>query len=382
MTWLVSSRGSRSWLAALIVVALCGTLGAFSDRAAGKWFGVFRGESSTGEQELARPKWVPQKIHALGRLEPRGEVVQLAPPSGNDGARVETLMVGEGDDVAAGTLVALMDTHDRRSTEMAEAEARLRAAEARLLQTRAGAKTGEILAQQAAVDQLAQQKSVARRELERADRFRNQRAISDEDFDKHKWAYDRLVFESRRAEQLLASVSEVRDTDVRVQELEVKTAEAAVAAARSRLAATEVRSPSGGRVLKIHARPGERVGDRGLMELGDVAQMHAVAEVFEGDVAVLAPGLSAEVVLDSTGERLQGRIADLGHLVSRKVVLSNDPVSDTDARVIEVRVRLNPVDSARVARLSNARVEVSIDVSRPGVGQQSAVAPRNSARRE
>ena len=48
--------------------------------------------------------------------------------------------------------------------------------------------------------------------------------------------------------------------------------------------------------------------------------------------------------------------------MGRKVVFNNDPVADTDSRVIEVRIRLAPEDGSRVAGLSNARAEVVIDV--------------------
>ncbi len=360
MNRLLSSRAARWLLAIVIPFALAVSLGNLPGETGVAWFDGLRARfrsHSTAEQTAS---WTPRHVHALGRLEPRGRVVRLAPPSGNDAARVEKLLVSEGDDVPANTVVALLDTHARRQAELGEAEARWNAAQARLAQTRAGAKAGDIQAQQAAVDLLAEQKKVSQRELERAERFRNQKVISSEDFDKHKWTYDRVVFEYRRAEQLLTSISEVREIDVRVQELEVAAAEAAVESARARLAASEVRNPSEGRVLKIHTQPGEKIGESGLMELGDTAHMQAVAEVFEGDLSVLEPGLTAIVRVDGTGERFEGELLDLGALVGRKVVLSNDPVSDTDARVVEVRVRLSPTDSARLARLSNARVEVTI----------------------
>jgi HlyD family secretion protein len=102
-----------------------------------------------------------------------------------------------------------------------------------------------------------------------------------------------------------------------------------------------------------------------VLELGDVREMQAVAEVFEADVSLLREGLSAEVVVDGSGDRLTGRVVEIGHLVARKVVLTNDPVSDTDARVVEVRVSLDAESSARVARLSNARVEVKISLADP-----------------
>jgi HlyD family secretion protein len=288
-------------------------------------------------------------------------VVRLAPPAGNDGARVEALLVSEGDEIAPQTLVARLDSHARKVAELKEAEARLLAARARLEQTRAGAKPGDIEAQQAAVDLLAEQMKVSRRDLERAERFRNQKVISGEDFDKYQWAMDKTTLEFRRAQRLLEAIREVRETDVRVQETEVVAAEAAVAAAKERVEAAEVRNPTAGRILKIHTRPGEKVDDHGLLELGDVTHMQAVAEVFEGDVGLLSPGQGATVIVDGTRDELRGTIVELGNIVARKVVLTNDPVSDTDARVVEVRVQLEPTSARRVERLSNARVEVTFD---------------------
>jgi HlyD family secretion protein len=89
--------------------------------------------------------------------------------------------------------------------------------------------------------------------------------------------------------------------------------------------------------------------------------MQAVAEVFEGDVGLLSTGQGATVIVDGTRDELRGTIVELGSIVARKVVLTNDPVSDTDARVVEVRVQLEPSSSRRVERLSNARVEVTFD---------------------
>lgn len=302
-------------------------------------------------------------VHALGRLEPAGTVVRLSPPSGNEGARVERLMVREGEDVPAGSVVAVLDNAERREAAGAEAEARWHAAQARLEQIRAGAKAGDIAAQRFAVDVLAEQIKVAQRELKRARDLHAKNVVTVEDLDAKQWAADRVALEHRRALELLRSISEVREIDVRVAEQEVATALAAVHRARAELAASEVRTPAAGRVLKIHTREGERIGDRGLMEVGDVLRMEAVAEIFEGDVVHIRPGLPAVVTVDSVAEPMPGEVAEVGHVVARKAVLSNDPVSDTDARVVEVRIRLRPADCERVARLSNARVEAQIELS-------------------
>jgi HlyD family secretion protein len=41
-------------------------------------------------------------------------------------------------------------------------------------------------------------------------------------------------------------------------------------------------------------------------------------------------------------------------------VLNTDPAAEIDARVVEVKVRLNPGDSNQVAGLTNMKVKVEI----------------------
>ncbi|MEO1088446.1 MAG: hypothetical protein AAFY88_29790, partial [Acidobacteriota bacterium] len=112
-------------------------------------------------------------------------------------------------------------------------------------------------------------------------------------------------------------------------------------------------------------RPGELPGSDGLLELGDLSQLRAVAEVFEGDIGRLELGASAEVELFSTGETFLGRVAAIGSIVGRKAVLTNDPISDTEARVVEVRIDLEDAARAALRRLSNARVLVRIRAAEP-----------------
>jgi HlyD family secretion protein len=305
-----------------------------------------------------------QRIHSLGRLEPAGTVLQLVPASGNEGAVVAELLVQEGDDVEAGSVLAVLDNHSRRSAALSEAKARLDAAEAKLKQVLAGAKAGDIEAQRAAVLLAEEQAKVARQELDRALSLHQRNALTDEQLGIKQWEYDRILLEQRRASGLLEGIREIRPTDVFAAEKEVATASAAVLRATQDLMASELRATSSGRILKIHAHPGERIGDQGVLEMGDVRHMQAVAEVYESDVARLEPGMPAQVVVDASGDRISGTVREIGNLVARKIVLTNDPVSDTDARVVEVRIQLDPGQVDRVARLSNARVEVFIDLKR------------------
>ena len=243
---------------------------------------------------------------------------------------------------------------------MREAQAKLASAEARLQQIKAGAKAGDIEAQQAAVNMTESQSKVAARDLNRAKELHSKQAISIELVDQRQWEFDRLQLEQRRAGGTLESLKEIRNVDVAVAEKEIAGARAAVARAQADLDASVVLAPAAGRILKIHTHPGEKLSDRGILEVGDVLRMQAVAEVFEADVSLISVGMKATIRIDSSGHQIDGTVIEIGNLVSRKVVLTNDPVSDTDARVVEVRIDLNLDQIESVARLSNARVEVTI----------------------
>ncbi len=306
---------------------------------------------------------VPPKrthVYALGRLEPAGTILQLVPRSGNEGAIVERLLIKEGDDVEAGATLAVLDNHSRRLAALNESQARLETARAQLIKIKAGAKTGDIEAQEAAVALVKIQSKVADRELARIKELQKRNAATVEQIDQKQLDFDRLQLEARRAEAQLASLREIRDVDILVAEREILSAESTVAKAEADVEASRILAPAAGRVLRIHTHPGERVSDAGVLEFGDVRQMQVVAEVFEADVAILRIDMPAEVKIDASEEKLTGRISEIGNIVARKVVLTNDPVSDTDARIVEVRIQLDPEHLENVARLSNARVEVSI----------------------
>jgi HlyD family secretion protein len=77
-------------------------------------------------------------------------------------------------------------------------------------------------------------------------------------------------------------------------------------------------------------------------------------------------GQTATVRLLSSDAVCTGaRVVAIGSVVGRKVALDNDPVTDTDARVVEVRIALSDADSARFAGLVNARVSIVIADPQP-----------------
>ncbi len=148
------------------------------------------------------------------------------------------------------------------------------------------------------------------------------------------------------------------ESGLKAFELDRDVAAARLAGARAELALSTVDSPIDGQVLEIHARASERVGPDGILELGDTSVMYAVAEVYETDIGRVRVGQTATVASPALAEPLTGRVERIGLKIGKRDVLSTDPVADADARVVEVRVRLDHPE--RAAALTNLRVDVVI----------------------
>ncbi|HAG81067.1 MAG TPA: HlyD family secretion protein, partial [Cyanobacteria bacterium UBA12227] len=160
----------------------------------------------------------------------------------------------------------------------------------------------------------------------------------------------------------LNRIAEVRPTDVQAAQAAVDKALASVEKAKADLETAYVRSPKDGRILKLHARPGEAISNQGegIFKLGQTDQMYAVAEVYETDIGKVRLGQRATVTSDALTGKLQGTVDQIGWEVGKKDVLSTDPAAATDVRVVEVKIRLDPTSSQQVAALTNLQVTVEI----------------------
>ncbi|MEP5569334.1 MAG: efflux RND transporter periplasmic adaptor subunit [Halioglobus sp.] len=162
-----------------------------------------------------------------------------------------------------------------------------------------------------------------------------------------------LQREQKLKQSMASSASKIEG-----MELNVKAAQAAVAAAKAMLNLSTVRAPKDAQVLYVHAYPGERVGIEGVVELGDTSKMYAVAEVYETDIIQVKVGQRAQVSSPALAAPVAGVVESIGMKVGRMDVLGMDPVAEADARVIEVDILLDEVEAVRA--LTNLQVEVEI----------------------
>jgi HlyD family secretion protein len=362
------------------------------------WFGITRQPVSGAAPVAAAP--VVETVSALGRLEPEGEVIQVFAPTSLEGARVEALRVTHGQRIRQGDVIAVLDTYARRVAALQEAQKQVRVAQAQMKQVEAGAKSGQIQAQARVVDRQqaelqtetqAQAAAIARLEAElqnavlEAKRYQvlyTDGAVSASLRDAKQLIADtarqqlneaivnlQRIQRSRQqqvseAQATLDQVAEVRPVDVEVARSQVAAAQANVARAEAELDLATVRSPQAGQVLKIHTRPGELVGSQGIISLGQTQRMVAVAEVYEVDLSQVRVGQTAMVTSKNNAfpDALRGEVIEVGLEISKQDVLNTDPAAQFDARVAEVKVRLDEASSRRVAGLTNLSIQVSIRV--------------------
>lgn len=362
---------------------------------------VYRLRPTTTSQPEVSPPVVPEikTVTALGRLEPSGEIIQVSVSSSSEGDRLEELLVKQGDKIQKGDVIAVLDSRDRLAAALNQAQEQVRVSEANLAQVRAGAKTGEIRAQQATIarieaesrnDIMAQTATVSRikAELNNAEveyqRYQNlyqDGAISASEKDSKyltlATAKEQLAeaqanlnrIKSSQQEQIaeakatLDKIAEVRPVDIAVAAAEVRHIQAAVKTAQVELDRAYIKSPQAGTVIKILTRPGEVVSSNdGIARIGQINQMYAVAEVYESDIGKVKLGQTVTISSSAIAEKLTGTVERIGLEVERQEVVNTDPTANIDAKVVEVKVKLDPESTKKVAGLTNLLVNVRIDL--------------------
>lgn len=338
----------RWWLAAVAVSSIV-----FVSAAAMRW----RGEAAATVPPPAASSGAPRGLSCLGRIEPEDGVITIGARSlSGQPSIVQRLLVKEGQAIASGQVLAVLDSHDELAAVVTQAEAGLRLAQSRLEQVRAGAKSADVAAQRADIARLEKEVANARLEYDRATRLVSAQVVSQSSLDTSRLAAEAQAQRLEQARQRLVSLDEVRAVDVAVAEQEVAAAAADLQRARAELARASVRSPIDGHVLTITAWPGEEVGADGIMTVARTGHMYVFAEVPESDVRHLAVGQRAVVRADSLPSPLHGVIAHLGSVVTKNTTLPVDPASFSDGRIVEVKVRLD--DNAAARHLIHGRVTV------------------------
>jgi HlyD family secretion protein len=343
-------------------------------------------------------------IAALGRLKPRGDVIDIA---GLMGARLASLKVKEGDRVKEGDVLGFLDNHAEAEAErnaaaaqLAEAKKRLDAekaySQALIQQAQIGVREAEkldpldIKAQEIKVSLLESALATHRSDLKRLTDV-TPGAVSSQQLGQQELLVRRDVEERDAAQAMLEKAragavlkAENARAALLAAEAGLKRVESSVqiesltknlALAEAHLNRTILKAPSDGTILKILTHPGETAERMPILKMGDTAAMYAVAEVYETDVLDVEVGQTATVKSGALDGELRGTVERIGQMVFKSDVLHVDPAADADARVVEVWILLDSPGSKVAERMTDLQVDVKIKLTVPpatiGAGQSS-----------
>jgi HlyD family secretion protein len=342
------TRATKLVFAAILIAA-----------AAGAGF-VWMRPTEAERAPVASAPSAPAGVGALGRVEPASRIRKLAPTAAQDGARIERLLVNEGDAVREGQVVAEFSDAALKDAAVQQAAAQMAQARARLDRTRAAGRPSEIAAQRARIEALRNAEDSAMREADRAERLQRTGAGADATAERARFVANRTRAERVEAEAVLETLLSARPEDIALAEAELAAAEAALRRARAEAELSRLRAPIAGTVIRVIARGGERVGADGVLEIADLSAMDVVADVYETDLPRLRLGAPAEIVVPGEGARFPATVREIGWQVRRNTQANTDPVAAVDARTVEVRLGLAPDAARALARRSNMQVQVAI----------------------
>ena len=175
-----------------------------------------------------------------------------------------------------------------------------------------------------------------------------------------------LTAEIQQEQAKLAELREVRPSDIRIAQAQLEKAKIAVEQNQAAYRDSEVRVPVDGQILKINTRVGEQVNTaQGIVELAQTEQMYVVAEIAEIDVNKIRQGQSAVITSEysSFAGELQGTVEQIGLQIGRKQtqeVGGNTPTTDKESRIVSIKIKIAPLDSPKVAKLTNMQVRVRL----------------------
>lgn len=278
------------------------------------------------------------QVSALGRLEPWRGTLQISAPTTPDstgGTVLGKLLVERGDEVKAGQLLAVSEIVGLMQAQLEQARAE-REHRRRLA-----------IAAKSAATAICVQADVAMQVSQRRQDLLARKLSSSEDAERAKGDADA----SRASCAAARASASAADAGIAVADAALKRA----GAAQER---SNIRAPISGRVLDIYTRPGEMIGMQGILELGRVERMYAIAEVYETDIGRVRVGQPASITSRALPRVLSGVVERIRQRVRKQDQMGTDPAARKDARIVEVEIRLN--DSAPAAALTNLQVEVAI----------------------
>jgi HlyD family secretion protein len=302
---------------------------------------------------------VSSSITTNGKVEPIHGFEAHAPLP----VTVQKVLVKEGNRVTTGQLLLVLDDTRARS-ELAAAQARLKAAQSGYSSLMAGGNQQQLLSRQGDLQKATTDRDSAQRQLSSLERLQQRGAASTDEVGA---ARDRLARAQVDLAQLQSQIRYSPQEQARSQ-AEIAEARAAVDLAQEVLRNSNIRAPFDGTVYLLPARAGAfvNVGDLLLME-ADLSQLQVRAFVDEPEIGRLAIGQTVQITWDALP----------GHVWQGTVTTLPSTVINRGSRVVgEI---LCKVDNSERLLLPNVNVNTTIIASNK---DDALTVPREAVRED
>lgn len=224
--------------------------------------------------------------------------------------RVATRPATEGQSIAAGAVVATLDT-DELHHEIALREADVAAVRAQLAELESGSRTQDIAKARAAVRQANSEAERWASEHDRSRELYGKNVISKRELEAAEMSAETARERVVQARQSLALIEEgPRRETIAAARARVNQSSEAVAALRTRLADATLHAPMSGVVISEHVEPGEHVAPGApVVTIGNLDRVWMRGYVDETDLGRIRLGQRVDVSTDTfPGKKYPGTI--------------------------------------------------------------------------
>ena len=279
------------------------------------------------------PKAAPPLIARGYTDAPEGTAVVAGDPAG--GSVLVELKVKDGQKVAKGEVIAVLSNYAR-------ADVTLRMAEADLVKLK---QLHELVLKGTRVSDIALQEASLKSSIEQNKLDALQRARSGKPPDVRE--IETAIAEQglERQKVRLKLLKTTLENDLAQNEIDLANTQSRIDSAKRSLEDTLVRSPLDGVVVQIFSRQGERVSPAGIIKIVDMSQLRVLADVDELHVSRLKPGGKVDVTFRGNNEVYKGTIERIAPTVKRMQRVEPDGGSSTDARVVQVEIKIDDTSS-------------------------------------
>jgi multidrug resistance efflux pump len=241
------------------------------------------------------------------------------------------LRVKENQKVKKGEIIAVLSNYPLADIAVRTAEGELEKAERVRESMTTGYRASLVEMQEMAVKAMAEQVKLKALELARSNGPPDVKQLQ---LDMSKTALERQKARLQVMKESLASSLAQTDADLKILRASLENA-------RTRREQALVRSPLDGVVVQVYARPGERIGQYGIVKIVDMSRLRVIADVDEQHMDRAHVGAKVDVTFRGSADTYPGKISRVVPVVKRMQRIEPDGGSTTDAPVVQVEVELD-----------------------------------------